>query len=96
MNRRTFLRTTLASGLLAAPLAAEAQSPEKVVRIGILTLGFAPSTPPIEALRQGLGEHGYVEGRNMALEFRFAEGRTDRLPALAAGRSVDAAGRHGR
>ncbi len=81
MDRRAFIGTLAA---LAAPRAAEAQSPEKVVRIGILTLGFARSTPPIEAFRQGLGEHGYVEGRNMALEFRFAEGRSDRLPALAA------------
>jgi putative ABC transport system substrate-binding protein len=61
----------------------EAQEPRKPIRIGVLTLGFAPSTRPIKAFRQGLREHGYVEGRNIALEFRFADGRTDRLAALA-------------
>ena len=83
MNRRAFIGT-LAGALLAAPLAAEGQPAGKVVRIGVLTLGFARSTPPIEAFQQGLREHGYVEGQNTALEFRFAKGRTDRLPALAA------------
>jgi hypothetical protein len=48
------------------------------------SLGLAASTPPVEAFRQGLREHGYVEGQNIALEFRFAEGRIDRLSALAA------------
>ncbi len=64
--------------------AAEAQQPAKVYRIGILTLGVGPSTPIAAAFRQGLREHGYVEGQNIALEYRFAEGRTDRLPAMAA------------
>jgi len=70
--------------LLGAPLASDAQSPAKLARIGVLTLGFGLSTSPIETFRQGLREHGYVEGENMALEFRFAEGRADRLPSLAA------------
>jgi putative tryptophan/tyrosine transport system substrate-binding protein len=53
-------------------------------RIGVLTLAVASSTPLAEAFRQGLREHGFVDGQNIVLEFRFAAGRTDRLPALAA------------
>ena len=66
------------------PLVVEGQQAMKVYRIGVLTLGLTPSAPPVEAFRQGLREHGHVEGQNIALEFRFAEGRIDRLPALAA------------
>jgi hypothetical protein len=74
---RALLIVLLALGVLLTPLAAEAQPPGKVVRIGVLTLELASSTPPVEAFRQGLREHGYVEGQNIALEFRFAEGRID-------------------
>ena len=70
--------------LLIAPLAGDAQPPAKFARIGLLTLAVAPSTPLAEAFRQGLREHGYVEGQNLAFEYRYAEGRADRLPALAA------------
>ena len=78
------LAVGLALSLTLALIYAEAQSPAKVIRIGILTLGFGRSTSPVEAFRLGLREHGYVEGENIALEFRFAEGRADRLPTLAA------------
>ncbi len=71
-------------GLLAAPLASDAQPPAKVTRIGVLTLAVASSAPLAEAFRQGLKEHGYVEGQNIAFEYRYAEGRADKLPALAA------------
>jgi putative ABC transport system substrate-binding protein len=85
MERRTFL-ATLAGGLLAAPLAAEAQPREKVPRVGYLSPG-SPSEPfrrrRFEAFRQGLRELGYVEGQNVAIESRWAEGRYDRYPALA-------------
>ena len=81
LNRRAFLCGSVA--MLAAPLAAEAQ-PAKVPRIGVLTLSVASSTPIFEAFRQGLREHGYVEGQNIALEFRFAQGRPEKLPAMAA------------
>jgi putative tryptophan/tyrosine transport system substrate-binding protein len=74
LDRRKFL-ATLAAGILAAPLATEAQPAGKVWRIGFLTSGF----------REGTGsEHGYIEVRNVILEIRYAEGRTERFPALAA------------
>jgi ABC-type uncharacterized transport system substrate-binding protein len=68
--------------LLALSSASEAQSP--AVRVGALTLGLAPTAPAVEAFRQALREHGYVEGQNLNVEFRFAERRVDRLHALAA------------
>jgi putative tryptophan/tyrosine transport system substrate-binding protein len=85
IDRRTFLAGTGAV-LLAAPLAADAQQPEKVWRVGYL--GNTPLTDPVvagyfEALRHGLQEHGYVEGRNLVIERRFSEGVDARLPALA-------------
>jgi putative tryptophan/tyrosine transport system substrate-binding protein len=67
--------------LLAAPLAAEAQPAGKVARIGFLSSGVPPIG--LERLTQGLRELGYVEGRNIVIESRFAELRLDRLPALA-------------
>ena len=70
--------------ILWAPVVA-AQSPVKAARIGALS-GGAASTEAVryEALRQGLNELGYVEGRNIVIEYRYAEGRPERLPALAA------------
>lgn len=68
--------------MLTAPLAAEAQS--RIPSIGILMPGpVAPRLHMIEALRQGLREHGYVEGQNITLVVRSADGVTERLPALA-------------
>ncbi len=83
MNRRSFL-TALSGGLLAAPLAAEAQPAAKVARIGYLTTHVASSPHLPEAFRQGLRDLGYVEGRNVVIEYRDAEGKFERLPALAA------------
>jgi putative ABC transport system substrate-binding protein len=79
---------TLILSLLVVPLAAAAaQSPEKVPRVGYLSPG-SPSEPfrqrRFEAFRQGLRELGYVEGQNIALESRWAEGKYERYPALAA------------
>lgn len=82
MNRRDAVIALLALG--AAPRAAKAQQTGKVRRIGILTLGIAPATPLMEAFRHGLQAHGYVEGQRIALEYRFAQGKLDRLPVLAA------------
>jgi len=83
MDRRAFIGT-LASGLLAAPDATRAQPAGKVPRIGVL-LGASPeSSHPIEGFRQGLRDLGYVDGQNIAIEYRWAEGRLDRAPELAA------------
>src|SRR5262245_28635680 len=76
------LIVTLALGLLVVPLATEAQQPVKVHRIGVLMYTSAASG--MEALRQGLHELGYVEGRNLTLEVRSAEGNVERLADLAA------------
>jgi ABC-type uncharacterized transport system substrate-binding protein len=86
MIARTTLAAVFALALLAAPHAAEAQSAEKVYRIGYLSIGSgtgAVYTRPLEGFRQRLRELGWVEGRNIAIEFRYAEGRADRLPGLA-------------
>jgi putative ABC transport system substrate-binding protein len=69
--------------LLAAPLAGQAQPGPKLARIGVLTLSTASWTPDGEAFRQGLREHGYMEGQSIAFEYRDAAGRADRLPTLA-------------
>jgi putative ABC transport system substrate-binding protein len=71
--------------LLAVAVTADAQQPTKVPRIGYLTAS-SPSTNPgrVEAFQQGLRELGYVEGKNIVIEFRYAEGKLDRLPALVA------------
>src|SRR5438552_13474342 len=82
ISRRAFIGG-LAGGLLAAPLAAEAQEAGKVARIGVLNSG-SPPAPFVEAFKQGLRELGYVEGRNITIEYRWAEGRDERLPGLAA------------
>jgi len=64
---------------------AEAQQPKKVPRIGFLGATSASANPARnEAFRQGLRELGYVEGKNIVIEWRFAEGKLDRLPALVA------------
>jgi putative ABC transport system substrate-binding protein len=82
--RREFM-TLMAGGLLAAPRAAEAQQAGKVYRIGVLGATSASAyTVYLEALRQGLRDLGYVEGKNTVIEARWAEGRYDRLPDLAA------------
>jgi putative ABC transport system substrate-binding protein len=79
MDRRRFLLTSLA-GALAAPVAAVAQTPGKVAKIGYLT---GSSLGPLDAFKRALSEHGYIEGRNLAIESRSAEGRVERLSALA-------------
>ena len=81
MDRRRFLLTSLAGGL-AVPLVAEPQ-PMKIPRVGVLRVGGSPD-PNVEAFRQGLAELGYVEGQNVVVEYRWAEGKPDRLAELAA------------
>ena len=83
MDRRAFLGT-LTGGLLAAPLAGQAQQPvAKVARIGYLVTNLAVNPHLHEAFRQGLRDLGYVEGCNLVIEYRDAEGKVERLPALA-------------
>jgi putative ABC transport system substrate-binding protein len=76
----------LACGLFAVPRLGTAQRPEKVVRVGLLSSSFpAPrSTAFFEAFWEELHQFGYVEGQNLAIEFRTGEGQVERLPALAA------------
>jgi putative ABC transport system substrate-binding protein len=82
IDRRRFLLTSLA-GALAAPLAAEAQQAGTFSRIGYLS-SHSPETFRIEAFRQGLRELGLIEGRNLTIAYRSADGKFDRLPELAA------------
>ena len=83
MDRRRFLLTSLA-GALAAPLGAGAQHQRTIPRIGVLDPGSRQMLSPcLPAFQQGLRDLGYVEGRNIAVEYRYAEGHPDRLPGLA-------------
>ncbi len=80
------LAVVVVVGLVLAPTAAGAQQAEKVYRIGYLAQGSgsgAASLRPLEGFRQGLRELGWVEGQNIVIEYRYAEGRIDRLPGLA-------------
>jgi len=86
IERRTFM-ALVSGGLLAAPLAVEAQPVGKVARVGVL----GDTSPPVEtsysgidAFLQGLRDLGYNEGRQVTIEYRWAEGQRDRLPDLAA------------
>ncbi len=72
-------------GIALSAAGAEAQQPKKLWRIGLLS-SSSPSlhAPRLNALRQGLRELGYVEGQNIIMEYRYAEGKLERLPNLAA------------
>jgi putative ABC transport system substrate-binding protein len=83
MNRRAFIASGGAA-ILVPRLTAEAQQAAKIARIGYLSPYLATSPHLREAFRQGLRDLGYVEGRNLVIEYRDAEGKVERLPALAA------------
>src|SRR5919108_763566 len=81
---KIFFGLGLAASLLAFSLSVEAQQPPPAIRVGFLHAGsVSVRRPHLEAFRQGLREHGYIEGKNLVLEVRFAEGKLDRLPDLA-------------
>ena len=82
-SRRAFLTASIA--VTVAPFAAGAQPPAKIWRIGYLgPVSPSAGTRLLESFRQGLRELGYVEGQNIFIDYRWAEGRPDRFPALAA------------
>src|SRR6266446_4245728 len=83
ITRRMFVGT-LAGGIVVVPFAAEAQQAAKIARIGYLMVDLATNPDLHKAFLQGLRDLGYVEGRNLVIEYRDAEGKFERLPALAA------------
>ena len=85
IRRRKFLTTLLGGAAAAWPLAARAQQPGRVYRIGVLEMSPAASNAAnFDALRRGLRERGYVEGQNLVLDYRSADGRPERFPQLVA------------
>jgi putative ABC transport system substrate-binding protein len=83
IRRRRFLLGVVA-GVLFAPASAEAQQAGKVYRVGVLMNLYPPDADPPQALRRRLRDLGYVDGQNLVIEWRYARGRDDRLPGLAA------------
>jgi putative ABC transport system substrate-binding protein len=81
LSRRDFLTGTVAA--LSVPVAAAAQQAGELPRIGFLFYGSTGPSPEIEAFKKGLTEIGYVEGQNVAVDYRFAGGRPERLSELA-------------
>src|SRR6516162_9654232 len=91
MRRRNFM-TVLAGAAAAVPLSLRAQQKAMPVIGYLSSVPAGPASPYVASVRQGLSDTGYIEGQNLTIEYRWAEGRYDRLPALAAdlvGRKVD-------
>jgi putative ABC transport system substrate-binding protein len=86
VQRRDFLIAV--GAILAAPLAADAQQMVRIARVGYLATNPATSPHLRDAFFQGMRDLGYVEGRNVVIEIRDAEGKPERFPALAAERSL--------
>ena len=82
--RRFALKVTLALSVLSGSLVAEAQQADRVARIAFLATSPSPDSPTTTAIRQGLKELGYVEGRNIIIEWRWGGGKTERFPEFAA------------
>src|SRR5215213_1233533 len=92
MRRREF--TKLVAAMVAWPITASAQKPMPVIGF-LLPSSRAYSAPYVAAFHEGLNEFGYIEGKNIAFEYRWAEGHYDQMPAMAAellGRKVDLIG----
>ena len=83
MSKKVFC-VALCAMLFALCMSADAQQPTKVPRIGFLGTSPSAIAARIEAFRRGLRDLGYVEGKNLVIDWRYAEGKLDRLPALAA------------
>ena len=81
MRRRQFIKLVGVAALW--PFAAQAQ-PKPIAKLGVLLYSDPQSDPQMASIRLGLSDLGYVEGRNIAIEYRYAQGRVDRLPSLAA------------
>ena len=84
MIRTIVFVIAVASSQLLSAGATFAQQPAKIPRVGVLVNGSAPNNPATASLRSGLAQLGYVEGKSILIEDRYAEGRLDRVPALAA------------
>jgi ABC-type uncharacterized transport system substrate-binding protein len=84
--RTTVFGFTLSTLLLAFCASAEARQPAKVPRIGYVSAGGDPKTsgPNVEAFRQGLRDLGYIEGKTILVEYRYAQGKLDQVPGLLA------------
>jgi putative ABC transport system substrate-binding protein len=84
--KKKILLFALVNLILASLQLAAAQQPKKVSRLGYVRVVGVPSTPApnVEAFRQGLRDLGYTEGQNIVIEFRYAEGKRDRVPSLVA------------
>ncbi|TMA94122.1 MAG: hypothetical protein E6J74_16170 [Deltaproteobacteria bacterium] len=91
-NRKSKIQNRKLVGIVALAVAfamcgavAQAQQPKKVLRLGYLSnLDSARESTRVEAIRRALRQLGYIEGQNIAIEYRYAEGKRDRLPELAA------------
>jgi ABC-type uncharacterized transport system substrate-binding protein len=86
LMRNSFFGLLHGAMLLALCLSAEAQQPPKIPRIGYVESGGNPNNPgpSVEAFRQGLRDLGYIEGKNILTEYRFLEGKRDRIPSVVA------------
>jgi putative ABC transport system substrate-binding protein len=81
--RRRALVLAACAGILVAPLGASAQQAASVPRVGVTVAGFPPNAY-VESLRRGLADLGWIEGKNILIEYRYAEGRNDRWPQMMA------------
>jgi putative ABC transport system substrate-binding protein len=83
VTRRVVVFICLLFTVFLRGLSAEAQQPKKIPRLGVLTILSPDQSADIEAFRRGLGQLGYLDGKNIGIEYRYADGKLGRLPALA-------------